>query len=72
MLGYIYCVSIVCNVDSDIDGLLVSAGFMCCVFVDYEDVLLVLVWAHLDDSFYILLYYVIVYYGFVFDDFQDV
>ena len=39
VLGYIYCVSIVCNVDSDIDGLLVSAGFMCCVFVDYADVL---------------------------------
>ena len=55
--------------DSDIDGLLVSAGFLCCVFVDYEDVLWVLVWTHLGDSFYVLLCYVFVYYGVVFEDF---
>ena len=39
VLGYIYCVSIVCNVDSDVDGLYVSAGFMCCVLGVYADVL---------------------------------
>ena len=68
MLGYLYCVWVLREVDVDVDFLFVAVRFLCGVLWVYVYALYVLVRAHLDDFLYVLVYDVVGYGGFGFEN----